>query len=69
MSRYAPDHEIRSILSFCHDQAYGGHFSEKWLPLKYFDVDFIIALCLKMPMNIVGDALDVSSEAVSLGGI
>jgi len=24
-----PDNEIRSVLSFCHDQACAGHFSEK----------------------------------------
>ena len=27
--RCVPDHEIRSVLFFCHDQAYGGHFSGK----------------------------------------
>ena len=27
--RCIPDHEIRSVLSFCHDQACGGHFSGK----------------------------------------
>ena len=27
--RYVSDHEVRSILSFCHDQACGGHFASK----------------------------------------
>ena len=27
--RCVPDHEIRTVLSFCHDQACGGHFSGK----------------------------------------
>jgi len=27
--RCIPDNEIRNVLSFCHDQACGGHFSGK----------------------------------------
>jgi len=27
--RCVPDHEVQSILSFCHDQACGGHFGGK----------------------------------------
>jgi len=27
--RRIPDHEVRSVFSFCHDQAYGGHFIRK----------------------------------------
>ena len=27
--RCVPDNETHSVLSFCHDQAYGGHFGPK----------------------------------------
>ena len=38
--RYVPDHEIRSVLSFCHDQACGGHFSGKKTAAKVLQCGF-----------------------------
>jgi len=38
-----------------------GTLVEKQLQLKYFNVEFINPLCLKVPMNTIGDALDVNS--------
>jgi len=34
------DHEIRSVFSFCHDQACGGHFSGKKTVAKVLQCDF-----------------------------
>ena len=58
--RSVPDHEIGSVLSFCRDQPYGGTSVEKQLRTKYFSVDFIGPLHLKMPMIIIRIVLDVS---------
>jgi len=38
--RCVPDHEIRSVLSFCHDQACGGHFSGKKTAAKVLQCGF-----------------------------
>ena len=39
--RCVPDSEFRNILSFCHDQACGGHFNGKKLLRKFCNVIFI----------------------------
>ena len=57
-----PDHEIRSVLSFCHDQACGGHFSgKKKLQLKSFNVVFIGQLCFGIRLSTVNIVLDANS--------
>ena len=38
--RCVPNHEFRSILSFCHDQACGGHFSAKKIAAKILQSGF-----------------------------
>jgi len=38
--RCIPDHEVRSLLSFCHDQACRGHFSGKKTIVKVLQCDF-----------------------------
>ena len=38
--RCVPDHEIQSILSFCHDQARGGHFGAKKTAAKVLQCGF-----------------------------
>ena len=39
--RYAPDHDMRRILSFCHARPVEGTLMEKRLWPKYFKMDFI----------------------------
>ena len=38
--RSIPDHEVRSVLSFCHDQACGGHFSGRKIAAKVLQCGF-----------------------------
>jgi len=38
--RCIPDHEVRSVLSFCYDQACGGHFSGRKTAAKIFHCSF-----------------------------
>ena len=38
--RCIPDHEVRSVLSFCHDQACGGHFSGRKTTAKVLQCGF-----------------------------
>jgi len=62
--RSVSSYEVKSSISFCHDQAYGGHFSGKrrWPRFsRFFSADFFSLCCLKMPMSTVRDALDVNS--------
>lgn len=40
LRRCIPDHEIKSVLSFCHDQACGGHFSGKKTAAKVLQCVF-----------------------------
>jgi len=35
-----PDHEIQSILQFCHDTPIGGHFGPKWTARRILDCGF-----------------------------
>ena len=37
------DHEIRNVLSFCYDQACGGHFSGKKTAAKVLQCGFSLA--------------------------
>jgi len=45
--RYVLDHEIRSDLSFCHDQVCGGHFSGKTTAAKVLQCGFYWPTLLK----------------------
>ena len=38
--RCIPDNEVMNILSFCHDQACGGHFASKKTAAKVLQCDF-----------------------------
>jgi len=38
--RCIPNHEGMSVLSFCHDQACGGHFSGRKISAKTLQCDF-----------------------------
>ena len=38
--RYIPNHKVRSVLSFCHNQACGGHFRGKKAATKILQCDF-----------------------------
>jgi hypothetical protein len=39
--RCIPEHEQADVISFCHDQACGGHFSARKTIAKIYSVDFI----------------------------
>jgi len=49
--RYVPEEETKSVLSFYHDQACGGHFGPKKTTKKFCSVDFISQIFSKMPMS------------------
>jgi len=56
-----PDSEFRNILSFCHDQAYGGYFSGKKTKQKFYSVIFIDPLCFVTLMSIVNLVIVVNN--------
>ena len=56
-----PDNEHQSVLSFCHDQACGGHFGKRRLQRKFFNADSIGLLYLKARTNIARIAHDVNT--------
>jgi len=45
--RCIADREVKSILSFCHDQVFGGHFSEKMTSSKVLHYGFYCPILLK----------------------
>ena len=67
--RCIPDNEIRDVLSFCHDQACGGHFSGKKTAAKVLQCGLYWPTLLKMPIYIVRATLSVNSLGKSVGEI
>jgi len=67
--RCIPDYEVRSVLSFCHDQAYGGILVVGRLQPKFFSVVSIGLLYLRMLLSTVRVAPGASSWVKSAGGI
>ena len=47
VKRCVPDHEVRNILSFNHDQAYGGHFNGKMIAANVLQCEFYWPALLK----------------------
>ena len=46
--RCFPENEFQNVLSFCHEQACGGHFSAKKQRLKFYNVVSIGQLYFEM---------------------
>ena len=67
--RCIPDHEVRSVLSFCHDQACGGILVVGRLQPKFVNVVSIGLLYLGMLLSAVRVALGASSWVESASGI
>ena len=66
--RCVPNHETRSVLSFCHDQACGGHFSGKKTAAEVLQCGFYWLIYLGIPLRIVSIDLGASSWVGSVEG-
>ena len=53
-----PKEEIPNVLDFCHEEAYGWHFSSKKIATKVFQCGFYWPTILRMPKTIVRLALN-----------
>ena len=59
--RCIPDHEVRSVLFFCHNQACGGHFSGTKTAAKVLQCGFTGLLYIRMLLSTVRVALCASN--------
>jgi len=55
------DQEVRSVLSFCHDQACGVYFSGRKIAAKVLQCGFDWPTCLKIHLSTTRVTLDASS--------